>query len=67
MYIGSAGYIVSLASLAGTFPYLAGLFGGAPLFAFVAFMMVLQLLFVKFIMSETKGVSLEELEQKLAR
>ena len=36
-----------------------------PIFAFFAFMMVLQLLFTKFMMPETKGISLEELEEKL--
>ena len=36
-----------------------------PIFLFFAFMMVLQLLFVLFIMPETKGVSLEALEKKL--
>ncbi|PJB11814.1 MAG: MFS transporter [Flavobacteriales bacterium CG_4_9_14_3_um_filter_40_17] len=36
-----------------------------PIFAFFAFMMVLQLLFVLFMMPETKGVSLEELEHKM--
>ncbi|RXG21617.1 sugar porter family MFS transporter [Leeuwenhoekiella aequorea] len=36
-----------------------------PIFAFFAGMMVLQLLFTKFMMPETKGISLEELEDKL--
>ncbi|MGO4912734.1 sugar porter family MFS transporter [Leeuwenhoekiella sp. W20_SRS_FM14] len=36
-----------------------------PIFAFFAAMMVLQLLFTKFMMPETKGISLEELEDKL--
>ncbi|MGB0431799.1 MAG: MFS transporter, partial [Bacteroidia bacterium] len=35
-------------------------------YAFFAFFMVLQLLFVAFLMPETKGVSLEELEKKLS-
>lgn len=38
-----------------------------PIFAFFAFFMVLQLLFTKFIMPETKGVSLEEIEKKLIK
>ena len=38
-----------------------------PIFAFFAFMMVLQLLFTKFMMPETKGISLEELEEKLLK
>ena len=36
-----------------------------PIFAFFAFMMILQLLFVLFMMPETKGLSLEELEEKM--
>jgi sugar porter (SP) family MFS transporter len=36
-----------------------------PIFAFFAFMMVLQLIFVLFMMPETKGLSLEELEHKM--
>jgi len=36
-----------------------------PIFFFFAFMMVLQLLWVVFIMPETKGISLEELAKKL--
>ncbi|RXG11692.1 sugar porter (SP) family MFS transporter [Leeuwenhoekiella aestuarii] len=36
-----------------------------PIFAFFAFMMFLQLLFTKFMMPETKGISLEELEEKI--
>jgi sugar porter (SP) family MFS transporter len=38
-----------------------------PIFAFFAFMMVLQLLWVVTRMPETKGVSLEELERKLVK
>ncbi|MEO9892062.1 sugar porter family MFS transporter [Aurantibacter sp.] len=37
-----------------------------PIFIFFALMMVLQLLFVIFMMPETKGVSLEELSKKLS-
>ena len=37
-----------------------------PIFLFFAFMMVLQLLFVLFMMPETKGISLEELGKKLS-
>jgi sugar porter (SP) family MFS transporter len=36
-----------------------------PIFAFFAFMMVLQFIFVLFMMPETKGLSLEELEHKM--
>lgn len=38
-----------------------------PIFAFFAFMMVLQLVFVLFMMPETKGLSLEELEHKMLK
>ncbi|RAV30090.1 sugar porter family MFS transporter [Sinomicrobium soli] len=38
-----------------------------PIFAFFAFMMVLQLLFSIFLMPETKGVSLEDLEKRLVK
>lgn len=48
-------------------PYVLGQFTGGPVFAFFAGMMVLQLLFVIFIMPETKGVPLEELQRKLLK
>ena len=38
-----------------------------PLFAFFSGMMVLQLLFVVFIMPETKGVPLEELKKRMVK
>lgn len=38
-----------------------------PIFIFFAFMMVLQLFFVIFMMPETKGVSLEDLEKKFTK
>ncbi|MEZ4930899.1 MAG: MFS transporter [Saprospiraceae bacterium] len=48
-------------------PVLFTSIGAAPVFAFFAFMMVLQLLFVWKMMPETKGVSLEDLEQQLMK
>ena len=48
-------------------PFLFGWIGPGIIFAFFAFMMVLQLIFTHFIMPETKGVSLEELSKKLIR
>jgi MFS family permease len=42
-------------------------FSPAAVFAFFAFCMVLQLLFVHFIMPETKGVSLEDLQRQLTK
>jgi len=47
-------------------PFLFSWIGPGPVFAFFAFMMVLQLLFVRFMMPETKGVSLEELSKRLS-
>lgn len=47
-----------------TLPVLS-IFSGGVVFAFFAGMMVLQLLFALFIMPETKGVPLEELQKKL--
>ena len=44
-------------------PILFTQIGPGPVFAFFAFMMVLQLLFVRYFMPETKGVSLEELSK----
>ena len=38
-----------------------------PIFAFFAGMMVLQLLFAIFLMTETKGLSLEELKKKFVK
>jgi hypothetical protein len=38
-----------------------------PIFAFLAFMMILQLIWVLVKVPETKGVSLEELEKKLVK
>ena len=38
-----------------------------PIFAFFAFMMVLQLVWVLMRVPETKGVSLEELEKRLVK
>jgi hypothetical protein len=48
-------------------PYLLGRFDGQAIFAFFTVMMVLQLLFVVFLMPETKGRSLEYLAEHLSR
>lgn len=65
--LGSGTHWVFAALIAGNFVHLEGLFGGGPIFAFFAFMMVLQLLFVWRMMPETKGVSLEELQKQLMK
>ncbi len=64
--LGSSTHWVFAAIIAATFPLLAGRFGQAPIFALFALMMVFQLLFVWKMMPETKGVSLEDIEKKLA-
>lgn len=46
-------------------PWVLGTFSGGPVFAFFAVMMLLQLVFVMFLMPETKNVSLEELQKHL--
>ena len=64
---GSLTHWVFAAIIANIFPIMADKFGGAPIFAFFSAMMVLQLLYVWFMMPETKGVSLEDLQKKLIK
>ena len=57
-----------LAALIPSFiPFLFGFIGPGFVFSFFALMMVFQLLFVHFIMPETKGISLEDLSKKLIK
>lgn len=65
--LGASTHWILAAIITTVFPILAVKIGPAPIFAFFAVMMVLQLLWVIFIMPETKGKSLEELESKLIR
>lgn len=62
---GSSVHWVLAAAIPSLVPVLFTSIGAAPVFAFFAFMMVLQLLFVWRMMPETKGVSLEDLEKQL--
>jgi len=64
---GSSTHWVLAAIIPSMVPFLFTKIGPGPVFAFFAFMMVLQLLFVRFMMPETKGVSLEELSKKLSK
>ncbi len=64
---GSLTHWVFAALIANTFPVFAEKFGGGPIFAFFAFMMVFQLLYVWLMMPETKGVSLEDLQKRLTK
>lgn len=65
--LGASTHWIMAAIITTLFPILAVKIGPAPIFAFFAFMMVLQLLWVLFIMPETKGKSLEELEARLIK
>lgn len=63
--LGSSTHWIFAALIAGNFVYFESIFGGGPIFAFFAFMMFLQLIFVWKIMPETKNITLEEMEVKL--
>jgi len=63
--LGSSTHWIFAALIAGNFVYIESIFGGGPIFAFFAFMMFLQLIFVWKVMPETKNITLEEMEVKL--
>ncbi len=63
--MGAFTHWIFAAILANVFPIIAGQFGGGPIFLFFAVMMFLQLLFVRFMMPETKGVALEDMGSRL--
>jgi MFS transporter, SP family, arabinose:H+ symporter len=64
---GSLTHWVFAALIANFFPLFAVKIGGGMIFAIFAGMMVLQLLYVWFMMPETKGISLEDLQKKLVK
>ncbi len=64
---GSSTHWVLAAIIPSLIPVLFTQIGAAPVFAFFAFMMVLQLIFVWKMMPETKGISLEDLQKELTR
>ncbi len=64
---GSSIHWILAAIVPSLVPILFTRVGPGTVFAFFAFMMVLQLLFVAFVMPETKGVSLEELGRALSK
>ncbi len=64
---GTSTHWVLAAIIPSMVPFLFGTIGAGTVFAIFAFMMVLQLLFVMFMMPETKGVPLEELEKILTK
>ena len=53
------------ALIANVFPQVASFFGPASIFVFFTIMMVAQLLYVHFIMPETKGIVLEDMDTKI--
>ncbi|MGY5848093.1 sugar porter family MFS transporter [Salegentibacter sp. HM20] len=63
---GSSTHWILAAIVPSTIPFLFSTIGAGYVFAFFAFMMVLQLIFVIFLMPETKGKSLEELSAELS-
>ena len=64
---GSTTHWVLAAIIPSLIPYLFSTVGAGTVFLFFAVMMVFQLLFVAFMMPETKGISLEELSKKLIK
>ncbi|CAM4085987.1 MULTISPECIES: sugar porter family MFS transporter [Gillisia] len=63
---GASTHWVLAAIIPAMIPYLFSTIGAGYVFAFFTFMMFLQLLFVLFIMPETKGKSLEQLSEELS-
>lgn len=63
---GSSTHWVLAAIIPSSIPFLFTTIGPGYVFSFFAFMMVLQLIFVIFMMPETKGKSLEELSEELS-
>lgn len=64
--LGSFTHWILAAVIANVFPYFANQFGGDTVFTFFTVMMVLQLLFVWFVMPETKGRTLEEIGSSMS-
>lgn len=67
MSLGSGTHWVFAAIITMITPVVLASFSTPVIFTFFAFMMVLQLLFVRFVMPETKGVELETLQQQLTK
>ena len=64
---GCSVHWILAAAIPAAVPFLFSTIGAGTVFLFFAIMMVLQLLWVHFMMPETKGVSLEELSKKLIK
>jgi MFS family permease len=65
--LGCGTHWVFAALIALFMPYVLSVFEGHTIFAFFAFMMLLQLLFVVFLMPETRGRTLESLAEGLSQ
>lgn len=63
--LGSFTHWIFAALLTTFFPKMVSAFAPGTVFAFFCFMMVLQLIWVKFMVPETKGVPLEQMQKKL--
>ncbi len=63
--LGSATHWLFAASITFVFPIAIGAFDAGTIFAFFCIMMCLQLVWVKFMVPETKGVPLEEIQKKM--
>jgi sugar porter (SP) family MFS transporter len=63
--LGSATHWVFAALITTLFPIFVAGFAPGYIFSFFAFMMVLQLVWVKTMVPETKGISLEDMQRKL--
>jgi SP family arabinose:H+ symporter-like MFS transporter len=64
---GSTTHWILAAIIPSLIPFLFSTIGPGVVFLFFAIMMVFQLLFVAFLMPETKGISLEELSKELIK
>jgi sugar porter (SP) family MFS transporter len=62
---GSLTHWILAALVANFFPIFTELFGGTAIFGFFGIMMIGQLAYVMFMMPETKGTSLEEIEKQM--
>ncbi|MDF7824328.1 sugar porter family MFS transporter [Pontiellaceae bacterium B12227] len=63
--LGCSTHWVFAALLTLFFPKMVAAFSPATVFGFFCFMMVLQLVWIKLMVPETKGISLEDMQQKL--
>jgi hypothetical protein len=63
--LGSSTHWICAAGITTVFPFVISRFEPGLLFGFFCFMMILQLLWVQFMVPETKGITLEEMQKKL--